>query len=83
MVTKLTLTLDKNVIEQAKKFAADHGNSLSELVENYFKLLVEKDDLQALPKESKRVQRLKGILKTSKSIDYKTILEEEILKKHG
>jgi hypothetical protein len=71
------------VIEQAKKFAADHGNSLSELVENYFKLLVEKDDLQALPKESKRVQRLKGILKTSKSIDYKTILEEEILKKHG
>ena len=39
MNTKLTLTLEKEVIEKAKEFAARQGQSLSSLVENYFKLL--------------------------------------------
>ena len=39
MDTKLTLTLDKEVIEYAKKYAATNQTSLSDLVENYFKAL--------------------------------------------
>ena len=35
MNTKLTLNLDKTVIEQAKKYAKDHQVSLSKLIENY------------------------------------------------
>ncbi len=37
MDTKLTLKLDKNVIEKAKIYAAEHKHSLSFMVENYLK----------------------------------------------
>lgn len=82
MNTKLTLSLDKTVIEEAKKFASEKGSSLSELVENYFKLLIEKDELTKTPIISKKVSRLRGLLKTDIDLDYKEILEEEIIKKH-
>ncbi|MCH6235263.1 DUF6364 family protein [Cognataquiflexum rubidum] len=82
MNTKLTLSLDKAIIEEAKKFASEKGSSLSELVENYFKLLIEKDELTKTPIISKKVSRLRGMLKTDIDLDYKEILEEEIIKKH-
>lgn len=82
MNTKLTLSLDKAIIEEAKKFASEKGSSLSELVENYFKLLIEKDELTKTPIISKKVSRLRGLLKTDIDFDYKEILEEEIIKKH-
>lgn len=37
MVTKLTLTMDGDVIEKAKKYAAGKNKSLSKLVEGYLK----------------------------------------------
>jgi hypothetical protein len=39
MTNKLTLKLDKNIIEQAKLYAKLKDTSLSELVENYFAVL--------------------------------------------
>lgn len=39
MNTKLTLTIEKEVIEIAKKYAKEKGQSLSAMVENYFKLI--------------------------------------------
>ena len=47
MDTKLTLKLDKQVIEQAKKYAKTHNISLSRLVENYLKALTGNKDKQA------------------------------------
>jgi hypothetical protein len=35
VTTKLTLTIDPEVIERAKRYAKQHGRSLSELVETY------------------------------------------------
>ncbi|OYU85704.1 MAG: hypothetical protein CFE24_00415 [Flavobacterium sp. BFFFF2] len=35
MNTKLTLNLDKGIIEQAKSYAKDNSVSLSKLIENY------------------------------------------------
>jgi Family of unknown function (DUF6364) len=43
MDAKLTLKLDKSVIEKAKIYAAEHQHSLSLLVENYLKAITEKD----------------------------------------
>ena len=45
MDAKLTLKLDKSVIEKAKAYAADKEMSLSRLVENYFQAITfqEKD----------------------------------------
>ena len=45
MNTKLTLSLKKNVIEDAKLYAKKTGRSLSELVESYFKNLTEKSEM--------------------------------------
>jgi hypothetical protein len=39
MNTKLTLTIEKEVIQIAEEYAKEKGLSLSELVENYFKLI--------------------------------------------
>lgn len=43
MDSKLTLKLDKSVIEKAKAYAAEHKHSLSFLVENYLKTITETD----------------------------------------
>ncbi len=43
MDTKLTLKLDKSVIERAKKYAALHQSSLSRMVESYLKSITDKD----------------------------------------
>ena len=60
MNTKLTLSLEKEVIEQAKSYAKKTGRSLSELVESYFKNLIEKtekeDDIH--PKVKKLIGRI-------------------------
>ncbi len=35
MTTKLTLNLEKSIIERAKTYAKNTGRSLSEIIENY------------------------------------------------
>ena len=83
MNTKLTLTIEKKVIEIAKEYAKEKGHSLSEMVENYFKILT-RDRKPINPSElSPRVHRLRGIIKTEDDLDIKSILEEERSKKYG
>ncbi|SIT05819.1 DUF6364 family protein [Belliella pelovolcani] len=47
MDTKLTLKLDKDVIEKAKEYASSHQRSLSNLVESYLKVLIDKDETKS------------------------------------
>ena len=44
MDTKLTLKLDKYVIERAKEYASSHKRSLSRLIESFLKTLVIQED---------------------------------------
>lgn len=44
MDTKLTIKLDKYVIEKAKEYASSHKKSLSRLIESYLKSLVIQDN---------------------------------------
>ncbi len=65
MNTKLTLTIDKELIEIAKKYAKENGQSLSELVENYFKFVtVQRNKIQG-KQLSPKVRKLRGIINTS------------------
>ncbi|WP_026966451.1 DUF6364 family protein [Algoriphagus terrigena] len=88
MNTKLTLTLEKDVIEKAKEFAARQGQSLSSLVENYFKHLsmidkepLQKKDLKPLPES---FLRFEGILKKEgEEFDYKEELTKALMEKYG
>jgi hypothetical protein len=43
MDTKLTLKLDKFVIDKAKEYASSHKRSLSRMIESYLKSLIDKD----------------------------------------
>jgi hypothetical protein len=43
MQTKLTLSIDSEVIERAKEYAHQQHRSLSNMVESYLKLVVRKD----------------------------------------
>jgi hypothetical protein len=83
MNTKLTLTIEKEIIEVAKKYAKEKGQSLSEMVENYFKLLTVKRRKISEKQLSPKVRKLRGIMKTDHNIDYKQILTEELSKKYG
>jgi hypothetical protein len=60
MSTKLTLTVEKSIIERAKVYAKNTGRSLSELIENYLTILTqEKDEAKLSPKLKKIVGSVK------------------------
>ncbi len=81
MATKLTLTVEKEVIESAKVYAKKNGRSLSGLIENYLKALVQKEANHE--DFSPKVKELMGSIKLPKDFDYKKELSEAISKKHA
>lgn len=81
MTTKLTLTLDDKVIEQAKRYAKIKGRSVSELVESYFKSITELDKDQSEELTS-TVKSLMGSFKAPKNFDYKKVLRNEKQRKY-
>ncbi len=76
MTTKLTLTIEERIIKKAKKYAHKKGRSLSGLVENYLKALVEQDLSSA--EITTRIRRLRGAITLPSDFDYKKSLEESI-----
>ena len=80
MQTKLTLTIEKSIIEQAKLYAKDKGRSLSELIENYLKVVL--DDRQQKVKLSPSIKKLKGAIQLPEDFDYKKELTESLSAKY-
>jgi antitoxin component of RelBE/YafQ-DinJ toxin-antitoxin module len=77
MKTKLTLRVEKEIIEKAKEISKEKGYSLSQIVELFLKSLSKEPSSKEL---TPNVKELKGILKikiTEK--DYKKYLEEKYL----
>lgn len=68
MTTKLTLSVQKHVIEKAKAYAKKTGRSLSEIIENYLEALT-----SDLPQEketlSPKLRKLVGVIKLPKDFD--------------
>lgn len=81
MTTKLTISMDKDIIERSKQYAAQHGRSLSDLIETYLQSLHSPggEVIQITPK----VSSLRGSFKSPPELDYKAELEKAILRKHG
>jgi len=80
MQTKLTLRLENDLILQAKAFAKASGKSVSQIVADYFSLLVDENvggDIQLTP----IVHSLKGALRDAKIDieDYHDYLEDKHL----
>ena len=60
MNTKLTLNLNKSIIENAKNYAKENSVSLSKLIENYLNSLTKKQEKEI--KVSPLVESLTGII---------------------
>jgi len=83
MNTKLTLTVDKSIIKEAKKYAKTNGRSLSNIIEEYLKSLIQKKEDESEFEISPLVQSLWGSVKPlPKSTNYKEMLEDELAKKY-
>jgi type 1 glutamine amidotransferase len=86
MDTKLTLNINKNVVNKAKKYAKKQGRSLSDVVENYLKAITinEKiDEKEFLSRLSPEIRELVGIAgKAPKDFDYKKEIEDYLTKKY-
>jgi hypothetical protein len=80
MTTKLTLTVEKGVIERAKRYAAQSGRSLSQIIEGYLeKLTHEKDGDEHI---SPKLKKLVGAVKLPADFDEKKELRKYLEKKH-
>lgn len=81
MDAKLTLNIDKDVAHKAKVYAKNEGRSLSDLVENYLKLLTKNSTVED-SEYSPRVKSLLGSISFPKDFDYKKELAESLAKKY-
>jgi hypothetical protein len=84
MDTKLTIKLDKFVIDQAKDYAVTHKRSLSRIIESYLRSLVNQDD----PKNNEDIQ-ISSFVKSMSTgvsvpieIDYKKEYSDHLFEKH-
>lgn len=81
MDTKLTLSLDKQIIEAAKQYARKRNTSLSNLVENYLVSII-KSPKQSADEISPLVKSLSGVLTVNKNQDHKKQYADFLAKKY-
>lgn len=82
MNTKLTLTIEKEIIERAKHYAKEKNRSLSDIIENYLKLLTKEERDHKGKKLNPAIESLKGSFKMPKDMDYKKELKDRLEKKY-
>ncbi len=83
MSTKLTLTIDQDVIDLAKTYAKENKRSLSNIIEEYLKSLTRQEKRSGKAEWSKLVMDLKGSVKDpAPSKSYKEILTDALIEKH-
>jgi formiminotetrahydrofolate cyclodeaminase len=79
MTTKLTLTVEKSIIEKAKYYAKNTGRSLSELIENYLETVTQESAKENL---SPRLTKIVGAVKLPKNFDERKELRNYLENKH-
>ena len=85
MYTKLTLSLEKEVIEKAKIYAKGTGRSLSEMVENYFRNLISKSEKNNNESNDidERLKKITGVVTLPDDFDIEKAKEEYHKEKYG
>lgn len=82
MNSKLTLTIEQKVIQRAKQYAKDKNRSLSDIIENYLKILTKEEKAKDSEKLNPVVKSLKGSFKMPKDMDYKKELKNRLEEKY-
>ena len=83
MNTKLTLTIEQEIIKRAKNYAKKKNRSLSDLIESYLKVLTNEEMEDKTQKLSPIIDSLKGSFKMPKNMDYKKELRNRLEKKYN
>lgn len=81
MNTKLTLTIDQSLIEKAKQYAKGKGRSLSDIVENYLKVVVNEGDIKVID-SAPIISSLRGTFKAPAAFDYRKELSKGLSRKY-
>jgi len=82
MNTKLTLTIEQAVIEKAKIYAKGKGYSLSDIIENYLKMITkEKEEISEID-STPMVKSMRGSFKAPSNFDYKKKLAKGLSEKY-
>lgn len=72
-MSKLTLSVDSNVVLRAKRYAKQHGSSVSEMVEAYLAAVSE----PVSPPDTPILRSIRGSLKRGSIADYRKHLTEK------
>jgi len=80
MNTKLTLVLDKNIIERAKSYASTKKTSLSKLIESYLDSVTAEE--KSKEEISPLVRSLSGVISIPENLDYKDEYASHLAKKY-
>ncbi len=83
MNTKLTLTIEQEIIKRAKAYAKDKNRSLSDIIENYLKSLTNEAPQAQGKALNPVVKSLKGSFKMPSDLDYKKELRDRVQKKYS
>lgn len=80
MDTKLTLSLDKEIIERAKLYAKSRKISLSRLIESYLSAMIDsqKSEVEITP----LVESLSGVVKLKKGEDIRENYTDYLMDKY-
>lgn len=78
MATKLTLSINQDVIKRAKKFAKNSNRSLSEIIESYLDRIT-----NTISEESdSELEKVKGIISLPDDFDEKIEVRKILTEKH-
>ena len=83
MNIKLTLSIEENVIMNAKEYARRQGRSLSNIVEEYLKSVAKPKDGKKETKFHPLVEELCGSIKIPDNKSYDEILGEALIEKYS
>ncbi len=76
MNTKLTLSINEEIVKKAKRISQYRGKSVSKIIEEYFSSLPEKE-----PKKTASIREISNMLKSGtvipENLDYKEFIREK------
>jgi hypothetical protein len=78
MATKLTLSIDKRVIEKAKRFAKRSNRSLSDIIETYLTRITSTD----IDDSDSELSEILGVIELPEDFDEKEEIRNIRIKKH-
>ena len=78
MQTKLTLSIDKQIIEKAKEFANRSNRSLSDIIETYLEKITDRE----LEDVDNELSKLIGVIKLPQDFDDKKVIRRILSEKH-